>query len=676
MRFSVKVGCMSANFLPRCAASLAIAGLVGFGSGLLPAAVSPTSFVADAATPVMLNSQLVDDAGVIKGSQKGEIESALKEGISKSNIKLYEVFVTDAPGGVKAYAEQLRQQNNTSNVMIMVVDTKNSRAGWAVGSDVRDSEAKDILNAAQKSFTNGDFTQGAQDAADAVAKKTSTSSKVWMGAGAVVLLGGGAGAVIWSKKRRRQQDKEQLEAARTIEPDATTDLAQQPTPVLRTLAQEELGSTDESIRKGEEELGVAVGEFGETRTADLAKALAHSRTTLNKAYGKHQRIRSGLVSTEDEERALLIDIISSCGSADKNLDEQADRFEQLRQKLIHAPEDADKLVQMTVSLRSRIPGAEAILEDLKTRVDPELLTSIEHNPQIAEEEIKQAEAAIDKARQLLSRPAGQQGGLVDALGAARMAIQQADSQLVAVEEAEDHLTAARTNLGALITEVEEEIGEAGQLRNSGASVNQQALDGAVAQAQQALQQARERGDKDPLGCYSALLEADGALDIQLDEARGAANDFRRTVEMVDRTITDVEQRLKGVEDTIRNRRSIIGVDTRTAAQAARDALNAAYDLRTKDPKQAFLAAQQASQLANQALMSARDDIDRFNRHNSGGYGGGGSGMLTGMVLGSLLSGHGGFGGFGGYGGGFGGGFGGGGGGFDGGGFGGSGDMSF
>ena len=245
------------------------------------------------------------------------------------------------------------------------------------------------------------------------------------------------------------------------------------------------------------------------------------------------------MSTEPEERDLLIEIVSSCGQADDNLDAQATKYAELRQKLMNAPELVDKLTQTSISLHNRIPNARQILTDVETRVDPELLESVRHNPDIAEDEVAEAEKAIDTARGLLDKPAGQQGGLIDALGAARMALQQADSQLLAVERAEEHLRSAQSNLPALITEVEGEIDEARQLEKSGAEIDRAGLQSAVGQARAALEKARSYGSTDPLGCYSELLEADGALDIQLDEARGKADDFNRTVDLVDRTIMDL-----------------------------------------------------------------------------------------------------------------------------------------
>lgn len=138
-------------------------------------------------------------------------------------------------------------------------------------------------------------------------------------------------------------------------------------------------------------------------------------------------------------------MISSCGTAEQNLRDQAERFATLREKLIDAPEIVDKFFQQTVELRSRIPRSREILDNLASKVDPELLDSVSDNPDIAEAEITEAEAAISRARELLNLPAGQQGELIDAASAAHLAISQADSQLSAVEHAESQLQEAQKN---------------------------------------------------------------------------------------------------------------------------------------------------------------------------------------------------------------------------------------
>ena len=671
--------------LRRFAASVAVAGVAGAGLGLGlgagSAAAAPAKDVAqnvaqdaattvlaqgtatesDASTDITLDSQVVDQAGVLSDSERSSIEETLADGPSETGVKGYLVYTEDFSGDLNTTAKQLNNELGISNGLVLILDTS-GRAGIAWGTQVNNSVAQDVQSAVEDNMSGGNWAAGGQAVADVLADVTPASTYAWGGAAAVVVVGGAGGAVWYSRKKKHENEAEQLESARTITPDNTDDLSQQPTHVLRTLASEELHSTDESIRKGHQELDTAEAEFGEERTRDLRKALEVSKKALARAYDTHQRLQNGLFSGEHEERAQLIDIISSCGTADENLDEQAERFATLREKLIDAPEIVEKFFQQTVELRSRIPRSREILESLSSKVDPELLESVADNPDIAEAEISEAEQAITRARELLNLPAGQQGELIDAAGSAHLAIKQADSQLSAVEHAESQLHEAQASLDSLIQEVDEEITEATHLAASNAEIDRAELGKAVERANTALAAAREKGDKDPLGTYSELLDADGELDIQLDEARGAENNYQRTLGMVDRTIADATNHLRAVEDTIHTRGRMIGVEARSAAQSAGQALDAAHQQRDTKPRAAFTAAQQANALARQASQLARRDIEEYNRRNNyyGRGGGGGGNLVAGVVLGSLLSGNGGFGGgFGGGGGGFGGGGGGG-----------------
>jgi hypothetical protein len=660
--------------LRRFAASVAVAGVAGLGVGtgaflgVGAAGAAPTPTVADtsvlaqgtatdtgSATDITLDSQVVDQAGVLSGSERSSIEETLAKGPSETGVKGYIVYTDNYAGDLNNLARQLNTELGTSNSLVLVVDSS-ERAGIAWGAQVSRSVADDVQTAVKDHMQGGNWAAGGQAVADVLADVTPASTYAWGGAAAVVVLGGAGGAIWYSRKKKHEKDAEQLDSARAITPGNTDDLSQQPTPVLRTLAVEELHSTDESIRKGHQELDTAESEFGEERTRDLRKALEVSRKALAKAYDTHQRLQNGLVSGEREERAHLIEIISSCGTADRNLDDQAERFASLREKLIDAPAIVEKLFQQTVELRARIPRSRQTLEGLSTKVNPELLDSVSDNPDIAEAEIAEAEKAITRARELLHLPAGQQGELIDAASAAHLAIGQADSQLSAVENAESQLQEAQKNLDALIQEVDEEITEATHLAASNAEIDRAELGRAVEHAKNALQTAREKGDRDPLGTYSDLLAADGELDIQLDEARGAENDYQRTLGMVDRTIAEATNHLRAVEDTIHTRGRMIGVEARSAAQSAAHALDTARQQRESTPRAAFTAAQEANALARQASQMARGDIEDYNRRNNYyGGGGGGGNLVAGMLLGSLLSGNGGFGGGGFGGGGFGGG---------------------
>lgn len=659
--------------LRRFAASVAVAGVTGVGLGLgvgaaSAAPVSPESSVLAQGTAtdtetdseITLDSQVVDQAGVLSNSERENIADTLSDGPAETGVNAFLVFTDSAPAQLDDYANGLRDQQPANDTLVVVISTEGNYA-TSPGPSVPNNITEDVNEAIRTNMGDG-WAIGGQAVADVVADVTPASTYAWGGAGAVVVLGGAGGAIWYSRKKRRENEAEQLESARTITPDNTDDLSQQPTHVLRTLAQEELHTTDESIRKGHQELDTAEAEFGEERTRDLRKALDVSKKELARAYNTHQRLQNGLVSGEHEERAQLIDMISSCGTAEQNLRDQAERFANLREKLIDAPEIVEKFFQQTVELRSRIPKTREILESLSSKVDPELLESVSDNPEIAEAEIEQAEQAISRARELLDLPAGQQGELIDAASAAHMAISQADSQLSAVEHAESQLQEAQKNLDSLMEEVDEEIAEATQLASGKADIDRAELGKVVERANKALADARENGDKDPLGTYSELLEADGELDIQLDEARGAENNYQRTLGMVDRTIADATNHLRAVEDTIHTRGRMVGVEARSAAQSAKRELDTALEKRDSHPRSAFTAAQQANALARQASQMARQDIDDYNRRNNYHGGGGGGGLIAGVLLGSLLSGNGGFGGggFGGGGGDFGGGFGGGG----------------
>lgn len=634
-------------------ASLAIAGLTGLGAAGLGTAVATPAFaettvLAQTATDteITLNSQVIDDAGVLSDSDRSEISDLLAKGPAETGVKAYLVYVDSAPTDLNAYARQLLSQQPITNGLVIVIDTSGN-AGLAWGTSVSKSLAEDVKSAVTGNMGGGNWAGGGKAVAKVIAGENSGGSATpWLLGGVGVLAVGGGGAVVWSKRKKRRDEESQIEATRSISPGETSDLAQQPTHALRTVAAEKLQSTDESIRKGAQELETAESEFGSERTRELRKALESSQRTLSQAYSDHQRLANGLVRDEAEERDLLISIIASCGTAVEKLNAQADRFATLREKLINAPEIVDKLFQETVDLRARIPEARATLESLKTRVDPALLSSVLDNPDIAEVEISHAEQAISHARELLNLPAGQQGELVDAARAARLALNQASSQLDGVAHAEIQLREARANLQSLIDEVDGEITEATDHAASNADLDRTALAAAVEKARNALAEARANGSRDPLGTYSALLEADGELDIQIDEARGARNTYERTIAMVDRTIADATARLQSVEDTIHTRGAMVGVTARSLAQSAGQALSDARRLRDTRPKDAFAAARQANSVATQAAEYAQKDIDDYNRRHDN-YGGGGNGMgnlVTGMVLGSLFSGHGGFGG--------------------------------
>ena len=154
------------------------------------------------------------------------------------------------------------------------------------------------------------------------------------------------------------------------------------------------------------ELDLARAEFGDARVRDLAQALDHSQRTLNRAFELRQRIDDGPSLPDAERRGMLLEIISTCGTADDRLDAEVARYAEMREQLLNAPDTLDHLTQRAIDLRTRIPQAATVLDGMRARYDETMLASISDNIDMATEHVNMAEQTRDEARSLLSKPAG------------------------------------------------------------------------------------------------------------------------------------------------------------------------------------------------------------------------------------------------------------------------------
>lgn len=486
------------------------------------------------------------------------------------------------------------------------------------------------------------------------------------GAGALAVAGGG----IWAASRRKtkKDNAQNLESARAIEPGDTNSLSSLPTETLQELAREELVSTDESIRRGKEELDIATAEFGPERTRPFTRAMNHSTTTLQKAFALQQRLDDSIPESEAERRQMLIEIVSSCGQADDALDAQAADFAKMRDLLINSDSKLDELTQRTVDIRTRITQAEQTLAGLVSKHPAEALVSIEDNPHMATVSVGEAEKLLEQGRTLAAQPAGQQGGLVGIIRDSEHAIEVADRLLSGVENAEANLAAAHSNLSALIAEVRGEIEEAQQLeaqgKKLGTDADWEALGDVTSRAQQAVSAAEAGQATDPLGHYTTLIAIDSELDERLDAVREATATQARQLDLYTQQMQAAESNIQAAEDVISTRGRVVGAQARTALADAKRLYAQAMQLKNSNLRGAIDASRQAVAAAQTAARRAQDDIDSYRRRQQRQAAGSTAGdIITGMVIGQML------GGGRSYGGGFGGGFGGG-------GFGGGGGSSF
>ena len=640
-------------------------------------------FVLAAPEAASIKDKVTDEAEVLSASEKSELEDKIAALQQENHVVVFVVFASSLPEGAESYAGEIVKAKGP-NSAAYVVGVDDSTVGVQTGKDWPRGRLDAMYDAAYAKLADGhQYGPSALALVDAAASGSAGSSSgtsaasdsdgsggLWLAGGAGALALAGGGIAVANRRKTKKDSAATLESARQIEPGNTAQLDRLDMATLEKLAQEELVSTDESIRRGKEELDIAVAEFGPERTRPFTRAMNHSTLTLQKAFQLQQKLQDNLPESTSERRQMLVEIISSCGRADDALDEQAADFAKMRDLLINAGSKLDELTQRTVDLRGRLPQARTTLSSLSASHSEEALSSIADNPEMAEVSLDEAEKLLSRGRELQSQPAGQQGPLVGYIRDAEHALEVSDRLLSAVENAENSITAAQDNLPALINEVEEEIAEAQHLEQrgkaQGSPVDWSALESLLAQAREALSAARQQGKADPLGQYTALTALDSKLDEQLDTVRETNATRERQIALYRQQIAAAESAIQAAEDLLSSRGRVVGPDARVALADASRLFAQAQNSASKDLRAALNFSRDAASAAQTSLNRAKEDLEAYRRREQRRQATDAAGnILTGMVIGQILGGGSSRGG--GFGGGFSGGGGFGGGGFSGGG---------
>ncbi|WP_342318201.1 TPM domain-containing protein [Corynebacterium mayonis] len=627
--------------------------LGGIGVYTAPAAmVAYAQVQAPASAPVKLVEPVTDSAGVLSAGEKQQIEDAIRK-VSEEKQRTVRVAYLDSFGSV-APEVWVQRAVDASGGNVAVVAISPAERSFAVQGGVM-WEQRDIDNMYDATFerlTQKDYAGAGVAAVEAAGGSSSggDGDLGWAagGVGLIALAGGG----MWAATRRstKKTQAKQIASAKNLDPADTDALANLPTPTLEKLAHDALVHADESIRQGKEELELASSEFGPDRVRPFTSAMNTASATLQRAFATHQRLYDAIPETEPEKRAMLIDIISSCGSANQALAKRSKEFNEMRGVLINAEREIEKIMQRTVDIRARLAPASELLTELRSRHDENMLHLLLDNVDVARDSLNEAEKQLASAREVASKPAGQQGTLVDLLASASHAVHIADTNLSAIEHAEDNLRNAQANLPALIREIEEELREIEQLKGAtsiGAKVDSAALAAISAEATKALSAVGSRPETDPLSLYTELTDLDSRIDEQITLARGAAGDQRRQLQVLDQQLRVAASQIQSAEDLIQSRGRIIGSQARTLLADAHRQFNEARNRRTSDTRSAIDYARSAAETARRAAEAANDDVNRYRGQQAQSTAGS---LANAVIWGSILSG--GFGGGGGNGGGF------------------------
>ncbi|CAM2964148.1 TPM domain-containing protein [Skermania piniformis] len=596
---------------------------------------------ASAESPLNMPGQLIDHARALDSTGRAAAQQQIDDLYNAHRIKLWVIYTADFSGLDPAtWADRTVQLSSFGDRDVLLAVATEDRAYYFSASSalpgVTAGEITDIQqNAVEPALRQRDWAAAAVAAAsglsDAAASTSGISTRTVLIGGGVAVVGAG-GALLYARRRRRGRAESGAATARTIDPSDTAALAGLPVAALDVRSREVLVEIDNAVRTSSEELELARGEFGDEAVRPFVTALNHARAALARAFAIRQQLDDDQPETEQQQRDLLVELISRCGVADRELDARVDEFDGMRNLLINADQRLDALTRQSVDLSVRIPKSEATYTQLTQQYPASVLAPIASNVTMAKERAGFADQSLVHAREAVALPAGKQGPAVPAIRAAESALTQAGTLLDAVDTAAGDIRTAVDTLPQVLDDAKADVAAATGLAAFGGDE--------LARARAATETAIAQADpvNNPLGSYRAIVTADTAL----EQAVATAGDRRQTDErlrqQLAQALTAARAQVGAAADFIGTRRGAVDAEARTRLAEAQRNLDQAQQLQTSDPAQATRYAQAAADLGARALSSAQSDVRQWEAQRRDSRGGNNGAILGGIILDSVLRG--------------------------------------
>jgi hypothetical protein len=621
-----------------------LARWAGVMFGAVLALAAPTAAFAE--PPVDLGgAYILDTVGAVTG-QEDAITDSLKQLAAETDVQLFVVYV-DSFDGVPAgqsWADATAELNGLGNddvLMAVAVGDRNYQLSYPNGFELSEGDTRRIESELiEPRLSDNDWAGAAVAAADGLRQKVTDPGFPWGWTllGLIVVVG--LVLFIRSRMRRGRAIEAQKLSQKELDQRASILLVQ----------------LDDEIKTSEQELGFAVAQFGEEAAKPFVSAVAAAKEKARAAFELRQKLDDAFPESAEERRAMTLQIVELAEAGDAELDAQADAFDELRALEKTAPENLTTVRAGADEAGARLQNAERTLETLEQEYSAAAVAPVAGNPKQAEELLAFAANSATEAEQALT--AGQTGRAAVAVRAAQAAVGQVTQLLDAIDRVATDLSQARATLAAVVSDTEQDLAAGRALPDD------PQLASAIAAAEAALSAAAS-GDN-PITSLTNLQKANEQLDAVLASVREEQENVRRAAAALDQAIFSARAEISAAHDFITTRRGGIGDTARTRLSEATRHLDAAAAVAPTDPVTALSHARAASNLAQNALASAQNDVEAYSLPGYGGMGGYGNrrrsvgsdvgGAILGGIIGGMLSGGGGgiFGG-GGFGGGFGGG---------------------
>ena len=335
--------------LQRTAAALA--AVVIAGSAAAPAVAEP---------PFRVPSQITDQVGVLSGSDRTDVQTALDQLSADANVDLFVVYVGtfDDPSTATDWAAQTAKLSDLgSNQMLLAIATGGRAYAVDVpdGFKISDAQLEQIATTQiQPKLRNDDWAGAAIAAANGYrdALGGGSSSVWWWIAGGIVVVGVG-GYLIY--RRRRKSDAGTRRPGPGGAAGGPPSEPSEPLDALSARSVQVLIDTDNAVRASEFELNAAEAEFGRDAVAQFRTAFDSARQSLTEAFEIRQKVDDDQPEDDATKRAMMNDIIDRCAEASATLDAQSDRFDDLRDLRSRLPQVLAELPGAIDAQQGRIP---------------------------------------------------------------------------------------------------------------------------------------------------------------------------------------------------------------------------------------------------------------------------------------------------------------------------------
>jgi hypothetical protein len=229
-------------------------------------------------------------------------------------------------------------------------------------------------------------------------------------------------------------------------------------PALRERANVKLVALDEALTAADNELGFAIAQFGETATADYARAVKESRAMSTAAFRLRRELDDSTPESVTKERELTLQIIALSDSAHTTLETLDRSFSSLRTEEVEAPVALKALSARVTKTKARLAPARKTLERLAAEYRPDIAAEHERAVTDATERLDEANEILKAAQKKLS-PAGV-NAVVGSVHEAEQSVNAATALLDSIDSVAAKLDDAAKAVAKMVAAQKADLAEA------------------------------------------------------------------------------------------------------------------------------------------------------------------------------------------------------------------------